>query len=161
MKTVGCKGSDANLYGLSNILGNGNFSTNSLRKESDSIFTITNIFAKCLVLTGSHVSLKSVWSPSAQLGKMFFLFVLFFFMSSETDLLKDLCPLCHKSPVRPLSPSQAPPHSFPSSLWSSVPGAGQAGCPPASLCQGKHTRAGPSAALWLTQPSQAPSGRNP
>lgn len=60
MKTVGCKGSDANLHELSNILGNGNFSTNSFRKESDNIFTIANVFAKCIVLIGSHLLMKSV-----------------------------------------------------------------------------------------------------
>lgn len=86
MKTVGCTGSDANLYGLSNILGNGNFSTNSFRKESDNIFTITNIFAGCVVLTGSQLPMKS--PPSTQLGKM-----VGFFVSSETNFLKDLCPL--------------------------------------------------------------------
>lgn len=118
MKTVGCTGSDANLYGLSNILGNGNFSTNSFRKESDNIFTITNIFAGCVVLTGSQLPMKS--PPSTQLGKM-----VGFFVSSETNFLKDLCPLWSKSPVLLPSSSQTPPQPFPSSFPIPMPGLGR------------------------------------
>lgn len=87
MKTVGCKGSDANFYGLSNTLGNGNLSTNSFRMESDNIFTIRTVFAKRVVLPGSHLPMQWARSPSAQSGRCFS-------VSGEPSLGRDLCPWC-------------------------------------------------------------------
>lgn len=153
MKTVGCKGSDANLYTLSNTLGNGNFSTNSFRTESDNIFTITNVFASCVVLTGSHLSMKSVWSPSTQLGKTGF-------CEQWKEFFLRICVLCAvKALSFPLPSSSAPCSGSQAPSCLLHPGLGKAGCPPASLCQAKHTRAGLPASLWLAQPSQAPSWR--
>lgn len=113
---------------------NVNLSPNSFRMESDNTFTIRNTFAKCVVLSGSHLPVKSARSPSAQWGE--------FFGEQRTQFPYGFVSLVRVQPGPWQCRHAELPAPFPGSVPSAVPGLGGRAARQPGLCQAQHSRAG-------------------
>lgn len=139
MKTVGCKGSDANFYGLSNTLVM-EISPQIALGWSQTIF----------LQLGIHLPNVWFWAAHIYTWNQFDLQVLSeenFLVSSEPNFLKDLCPSCLASRV----PGSAGTPSSPRRSQAPCPALcpGWAGGMLASLASAKHNTPGlgPGASL--------------